>query len=1772
MDKFILQEEEPSYSGDLSFSIPVLTVPGRHGHDFEVRLTYNSNITQRQFASWVGLGWSLEPGCIERTVHGRTDEPVPISADPNHNLGMNDGGIYRGNLGGRFDSTGYLSQETINKDVADLYQLSIDGGGMEIMPCNYQIHSGQITSMTGWSSYMFIPVRYRPWAITATVNNGANSDGSICSFAVDKEDGTRYTYGYVQNGYNADYVKVKGNPSYSPAYPSFQEYEFPYRWNLSTIRYPDGSATEITYRVGPNQDHCYRRYESVMIDRSQLEFSGVGNFFGNIPPPFGLGTSVRTMATQTDYALYSYSHPDILNTDTHYAVFRTSMPSADSTARNCRLDTLILFERGTNKELKRIVFHYAANNNSGPVWIAGGSQGENGTTAWNSENGAERLNNGQLTLIGITVTHSNFPASEFNSASTQRYYFTYTTNAQIDLESISTAQYTDPPAEEWPGYFTSAALATAWRIKTVTLPTGGKYTYTYRTENVQYDPEGYLNTTDYWSYNGQPRCVLESKSFDDRAGGAVRTWTYLYSPEVVYDLPSTAYVGEYAPKVFQAGWVFRRDQYYKWYRGCQVGHRWVRVTKPDLSWKTYYYTSSYSGSDVSNPPSQTIPFEEALQSTLLPGTPPGSWDDTSESQADFIRHYSDPSQVLPGATILISRAPCRGLVWKEESGKGGEPASETVRYYYSFLQEGVLQDRYDYFGTVQNNNNSRSCFIVRTSIWNRLDSVTTTRDGVVAATSYQYNSTPRSAYIGDFGNGLISSKTEKGSNSDRRTQYVYAFTKYPDMGSDDGVWIGPMLSQVYSTTLTNVTTNNDVYKEFTTWNLFSGHWLESEKYVWNGLPSDIMAPVDHTGNVIRQRAFAYDNLGYSNIVSETDANNNVRFYYYSSSTSNPFANDALGLSRGYVTGVQDPSPSSVLRRSFEYDPYGNVTRETDENGNHTEAQYDNLGRIKSVIDPLGRLVREIDYYMPPAASSVDLSSIAETAYRSSSDYSITKSFFDGAGYEREKLTVYADSDLISPTTYDGMWRVSRTYKTYKVSGRGAYDHLFDQNFDANDAAYYGYGYTYTQNDYYIDGTERLKDVRPPGSTYQTNHYIHYAYGTNSDADNTGYPSGTLYKTTVYDENNDYANPSAYKFTKLEFKDKFGDLVRSVTDSAGLALTTRYDYEVDGNLVQTIPPNGPNYATTYIYNKAGRLAQKTSPDAGTVRYLYDKNGNLRLVQDVNHAGAMNAISIQSTATGSTITNASLPAMTLPGRITLDLTVISGSGTPSLSVNANGVPVAQITTSSSSSNSFILPKGSYTYSVSPNGTAVQYSITCTDGFEFVYNKYDPLNRLTETGEYQSVATGNFTQENAYSADFPANGIIPNRTFSYDSPGSDACAAGQRNLLGRLSYSVSYRLGSVALTTFYSYDESGRVEWVVQKELGKKILYDYDLQGNVTKKSYQDLNNSANNYYTWYEYDSVGRLANVYSGSDLSSRVKEATYTYSASGKVSRLRLGNSQGIDYTYNSRDWLNSINNQNLTGESQLPSDKFGEVIGYDNVGHVGQLGTSPQYNGNISWLMYRMSDVNYEGQAGTTSLVGYVYSYDNASRLTGANFGYYVNPIWNSTASFAENGITYDGNGNIAGLTRYASRTDILQQLLTLTSRPTGVTQNFGAIAIVASTLYAVPAGSSDKFEASSRITLQSGFRAGAGSTFRASISSTPQGSRSGPMDQLTYHYQESTDRLTYVTDAVASDSYPSDLDNQQVNNYSYDGNGNMLQDLARGISFVVYDINNLPVTVYKT
>ncbi len=57
------------FSGDFTYNIPLLDVGG-----YPVNISYHSGITMEQEASWVGLGWNINPGVINRNMRGVPDD------------------------------------------------------------------------------------------------------------------------------------------------------------------------------------------------------------------------------------------------------------------------------------------------------------------------------------------------------------------------------------------------------------------------------------------------------------------------------------------------------------------------------------------------------------------------------------------------------------------------------------------------------------------------------------------------------------------------------------------------------------------------------------------------------------------------------------------------------------------------------------------------------------------------------------------------------------------------------------------------------------------------------------------------------------------------------------------------------------------------------------------------------------------------------------------------------------------------------------------------------------------------------------------------------------------------------------------------------------------------------------------------------------------------------------------------------------------------------------------------------------------------------------------------------------------------------------------------------------------------------------------------------------------------------------------------------------------------------------------------------------------
>ncbi|MFN7337085.1 MAG: DUF6443 domain-containing protein [Cyclobacteriaceae bacterium] len=160
------------------------------------------------------------------------------------------------------------------------------------------------------------------------------------------------------------------------------------------------------------------------------------------------------------------------------------------------------------------------------------------------------------------------------------------------------------------------------------------------------------------------------------------------------------------------------------------------------------------------------------------------------------------------------------------------------------------------------------------------------------------------------------------------------------------------------------------------------------------------------------------------------------------------------------------------------------------------------------------------------------------------------------------------------------------------------------------------------------------------------------------------------------------------------------------------------------------------------------------------------------------------------------------------------------------------------------------------------------------------------------------------------------------------------------------------------------------------------------------------------------------------------------YSASDANARnaLTTDAKQSVDYRYNIRGWLTSMNNARLANEAATnddANDLFGMELGYEST--LSGLGNTGLFNGNISGMKYS----SYGN--GPIKEKGYTYTYDALNRIAGSVYKERTGTVlntWDTPANnaLAETGFTYDLNGNILNLTRNDRRPSGLMDQLAYT------------------------------------------------------------------------------------------------------------------------------------------
>jgi RHS repeat-associated protein len=131
---------------------------------------------------------------------------------------------------------------------------------------------------------------------------------------------------------------------------------------------------------------------------------------------------------------------------------------------------------------------------------------------------------------------------------------------------------------------------------------------------------------------------------------------------------------------------------------------------------------------------------------------------------------------------------------------------------------------------------------------------------------------------------------------------------------------------------------------------------------------------------------------------------------------------------------------------------------------------------------------------------------------------------------------------------------------------------------------------------------------------------------------------------------------------------------------------------------------------------------------------------------------------------------------------------------------------------------------------------------------------------------------------------------------------------------------------------------------------------------------------------------------------------------------------QKVDYTYNIRGWLKSINDVTNLTQGSNPQDLFAFKINYQDNSLTGGEYTVPQlFNGNISEVFWRTNNDNV--------LRKYGYNYDDLNRMVNATYQKPGSSVV-VTNSYNES-LSYDKNGNIYSLERTGEYDDSVYQLM---------------------------------------------------------------------------------------------------------------------------------------------
>jgi YD repeat-containing protein len=567
----------------------------------------------------------------------------------------------------------------------------------------------------------------------------------------------------------------------------------------------------------------------------------------------------------------------------------------------------------------------------------------------------------------------------------------------------------------------------------------------------------------------------------------------------------------------------------------------------------------------------------------------------------------------------------------------------------------------------------------------------------------------------------------------------------------------------------------------------------------------------------------------------------------------------------------------------------------------------------------------------------------------------------------------------------------------------------------------------------------------------------------------------------------------------------------------------YYYDRAGQLTKTIPPQGvevltgsdlallrtstPTHkmSTTYKYNSLGQLMQQNSPDGKTTYFVYDDLGRLKFSRDEEQK------------------------------------------TPS------------------SNSGYTVPYYSYT---KYDELGRSYEVGVHTGTEITFDGTISINNATylATNNFPSASNSQETKT-FYSAPLPGVRYLDNAQKP------------QRNLLNRVSYAQAINLVEIPITmaptnidmktvtTHYSYDVHGNVEWIAIDIPGmerKYVAYEYDLlSGKVHQVKYNE--GKTDQFIHKYEYDEDSRIIAVYTSKDGISWDKDAKYEYYAHGPLKRIELGEQsiQGVDYIYTIQGWIKGINSPIASGSpNPLPYIPAA----------VAAAGDGNDINNDSPKPRYEQEDVSNILDAGKDGMPQNGLPSRFATDQFGMAIGYFNGDYKNATSAFdPSKGYTMPMerqlyNGNISTWSTHTNRREAIGNLYEY------------------DILHRIKASKAKKWSSTEWGLIKNLQGQDIAKAFASAYSYDKNGNIQSmerynhfgqEMDRLTYNYATSSNLLTSVTEATSITAYKRDFEGNRIYSYNKIGNiTNINQQNAGdmgGTTNIKWTSYNKPSTVTK-